>query len=138
MKFLKYLLFIIVAFLLILLVDIVFFYFMKEYASMGILMQIIIAIASGTLGLAMISLATTWVTEYISEISPSLKFASRTFIILSILNVLFWLIFIWQEDNLGVFASIVLSILILFITFSFCSANTGPKISAMMKEKELI
>jgi hypothetical protein len=131
---LRYPMFIVITCLLVLLTDCVLFYFMKEFVSVGIINQIFIAIISGTVGLALISMTITRVSEYISEVSPNRKFASKTFIILGIINGLFLIRFIWQDDNIGVFASIVLTILSLFISFSFCSANTGPKISEMMKE----
>lgn len=133
MKFLRYPLFILVTCLLIVIIDYLFFSIMLKYGNLGIIIQIIGAIAIGTVGLAFISLCVTWIVEKISEISPSQKFASRVFIILSIINAVFVLRDIWRLDGLGVFATIVLTILMLFITLSFCSANVGGKISEMMK-----
>lgn len=133
MKFLRYPLFILVTCLLIILIDYLFFSIILKYGSLGILMQIIVAIAIGTVGLAFISLSVTWIVEKISEISPSQKFASRVFTVLSIMNAVFMLRDIWRLDGLGVFATIVLTILMLFITLSFCSANVGGKISEMLK-----
>jgi hypothetical protein len=133
MKILKYPLFFIVACLLILLVDYVFLSFMIGYARLGIIMQIIITVVTGTVGLALISFSVCWVAEYISEILPNRKFTSRTFILLSIINAIVVLIDIWQLKNLGIFATIVFTILMLFITFSFCSVNIGGKLSEIKR-----
>lgn len=133
MKILRHLLFIVITCLLIVLIDYLFFSIMLEYGNLRTIMQIIVAIAIGTVGLAFISLCVTWIVEKISEISPSQKFASRVFVIFSIINAFFVLRDIWRLDSLGVFASIVLTILMLFITLSFCSANVGGKISDMFK-----
>lgn len=133
MKILRYFLFIIVTSILFLLIDYLFTLFALEFGGLGLILQIIVAIASGTFGLALISLSVMWITEQVSEISPSQKFATWVFIVLSIINSIVVLRDIWRLDNIGTFASIVLTILMLFITFSFCSANVGGKISGMMK-----